>query len=705
MKLAGITLNALVAVLILIHPVAARAGILDFSLPQEALVIDLDAVVEKYSTDETPLKVTRSIKKRRAKTIRDINSELKKGYAQLEDIAAIDAANRTFENTYVALDGFYNLIELAVNWIGFYAYVHPDPFVREIGEKTDQYVSKFLVEMGSSRVLYAALKELKQRGGLNQQERYVLDKEMKDFESGGVALADDKRARYLAIAKELTDLSIDFSKNIREYQDSVVVSKAALEGLDEDYINSLKEVSDGQYAITLDYPDLFPYLNYGKVEDVRKELLFKFRNRAKDKNLKILTTVLKLRKERAALLGFKTHAHYIISRRMARTPARAEAFLQDLLGRIAVKARQEYDDMTKLKREITGDPKTIPYQWDKSYYSKKMVQQKYSYDPQKVKEYFATNKVISNVLKTYQTIYNLQFKKVWGKNWHADVLRYKVYKDGKRIAEFYMDLYPRPNKYKHAAAWGIRPHKIFPDGKEQLPASILVTNFPKAIGGRPSLLSIEQVETLYHEFGHVMHGVLSTSPYASLSGTSVMRDFVEAPSQIFEKWVYDVEVITRYVRHYKTGKPIPQDLIDRIIKSRNIISGLNTQRQIFYASFDLVLHQSADNVDPVKVWIEQKNKIEYFKAVEGTHAPAAFGHLMGYSAGYYGYQWSKMIAMDMYEHFRDNGGLLNSVPGIKFRDTVLAKGGTQHPDDIVKSFLGRAPKIDALLRDLGVEEE
>lgn len=683
---------------------AGRPLTLDVDLPKDFPKLDLQDIARKNAKDGRTPEVTPAVQKKVQATADTFMTRLRGAYRVLEAIVSLPDTGRTFQNTVEAFDDFYNRMEEAVNWPAFYAYVHPDAFVRAVGEQIDKFSSQFLVDVGSSRSLYLALSACANTvSGLSPDEKYLLEENLKDFEDGGVALPDKERERFKALSKDLSDLSIEFSSNLRDYRDTLAVSRTQLEGMDSDYIESLDKMPDGKYVLTLDYPVFLPYMDYGRDEQVRKALLTKFRNRAKDKNISLLVKITALRRERAALLRKPTYADYIISRRMAKTSRRAFRFLEDVGRRVAKKADSEAAELTALKRDLTGNPNARLEQWDRTFYSKVLTRRKYDYDPQKVKEYFQADRVIQALLDISQKIYNLEFKRVPGAWWHEDVVRYDVYSNGEKIGEFYMDLYPRLNKYTHAAAWGLRPHKIFPDGPVQVPVAAIVANFPKPGPGKPSLLSFDDVETFFHEFGHLLHGILSTTRYAQVSGTRVMRDFVEAPSQMFEKWVNDTAVLSTFARHYQTGDPIPATLVERIIRSRNVVSGMETRRQLFYGLYDLTLHTSKKEMDVVKLWFDLKRDVEKMDDIPGTAGPAGFDHLMGYAAGYYGYMWSKMIAADMYETFRDKGGLLRPVQGVRLRDLVLSQGGAKHPDDLVRSFLGRNPKIDAFLRDLGVE--
>ncbi len=684
-------------------PTAAKSAgrTLDVVFPDPFPLLDLEDIARKNGVDTvTP------DNRRQVQEIADrFMAQIRDAHHVLAGIVAVPKDQRSFQNTVESFDDFYNRMEEAVNWPAFYAYVHPDAFVRAVGEEIDKVSSKYLVDVGSSRALYLALKVFADRAtDVTEEERYILEEGLRDFEDGGVALPEKKRERFKALSKELSDEAIVFQSNVRDHRDTLAVAVEQLAGMDSDYIERLDRTADGRYLLTLDYPVLLPYMDYGQDESVRKELLTKFRNRARDKNITLLEKIVRLRQDRTKILGRKTYADYVISRRMAKTADHAVGFLQDVRRRVDRKADRELKELTDLKREATGDSRAVFEQWDRSFYSKRLTRRKYDYDPQRVKEYFQTERVIQALMDISQTIYGLRFERRADRAWHEDVIHTDVFSDGEKIGEFYMDLYPRPKKYTHAAAWGIRPHKQFPDGREQLPISVIVTNFQKPAPGKPSLLSMDEVETFFHEFGHLLHGILSTTRFASVSGTRVMRDFVEAPSQMFEKWVQDTEVLSTFAKHHQTGETIPADLVDRIVKSRNVTSGIETQRQLFYGLYDLTLHTASKIPDVVKLWFDLKRDIERMEEIPGTAGPAAFDHLMGYAAGYYGYMWSKMIAADMYEKFRDGGGLMSPAQGLRLRSIVLSQGGSQHPDRLVESFLGRAPKIEAFLRDLGIEE-
>ncbi len=678
---------------------------LDVVFPETFPSIDYAAVARENNDTTFDTRAQWVSRKAATEMIQEFHQKMRRAHQILKRIVDVPNARRTVRNTLEAFDDFNNQMEDASNWPGFYAYVHPDPFIRAAGEEIDKFSSQYLVEVGSSRALYLAFESLAQSAmPMTDDEKYLLDEILMDFEDGGVALPDTPREEFKTISKQLSDFSIEFSSNLRSYRDTLAVTLDQLAGMDNDYISRLQRAGDSLYILTLDYPVFLPYMDYGKNEEVRKILLTKFRNRSKDKNIPLLEKVIQLRQRLATLIGRPSYADYVIARRMVKTPHHAVQFLQDVQGRVDKKAKSEMSELTKLKREETGAASGGFEQWDRMYYSKILTQRKYGYEPQKVKEYFEAPNVIRALLDISQKMYGLEYRRVNKKYWHPDVVRYDVYSGGNRIGEFYLDLYPRPDKYTHAAAWGILPHKIFPDGHEQLPVAALVCNFPKPQPGRPSLLSFDDVETFFHEFGHLLHGILSTTRFAEVSGTRVKRDFVEAPSQMFEKWIQDTNVLSTFARHYQTGETIPAVLVDRIVKSRNVTSGIETQRQLFYALYDLTLHTSQTPPDVVKLWFDMKRDIEKMEEIPGTYGPAGFDHLMGYAAGYYGYMWSRMIAADMYEEFQTHGGLLNPAVGIRFRAVVLSQGGSKPPDDLVRAFLGRNPSIGALMRDLGIED-
>jgi thimet oligopeptidase len=447
-------------------------------------------------------------------------------------------------------------------------------------------------------------------------------------------------------------------------------------------------------------------------EATRHKMWLAFKRRGGVENVRVLEQMLKLRAEAAKLLGYATTADYEIEVRMARDARTVQAFYARLQPLVRRKALQDHAELLAAKRSHTGDPGAKLYPWDTSYYLNVLRKTKYSVDPQLVREYFPLDRVIQGLFTITQSLYGLEYRDVTRDQpslWHADVQVYEVYDRASRrlLGKFYLDLYPRENKFSHAAQWGLAQHKIWADGHETLPVAALVCNFTKPTSDKPSLLTHDEVETFFHEFGHCLHTILSESRYYQFGGTSVERDFVEAPSQMFENWVWDAETLRTFARHYRTGEPFPDALVEGMLAARNLGSGMLAERQIYYGLFDLMCHTDPDGVlDTTKLaadlWDPAGASVELYDPIPEVYFQAAFGHLNGYQAGYYGYQWSLVYACDMFQRFKEKG-MLSPEAGDYYRRNILARGGTQDGLDLVRGYLGREPDMTPYLRHLGLD--
>lgn len=352
------------------------------------------------------------------------------------------------------------------------------------------------------------------------------------------------------------------------------------------------------------------------------------------------------------------------------------------------------------------------YPWDTSFYEKRLLKNKYAVDSEKVREYFPMNRVIDGLFSITQSLYGVKYRDITKsvgdkgfKLWHEEVLAYEVVdvKSNEVLGTFFLDLHPRDNKYSHAAQWGLFPRTVRKDGSLQKPVAALVCNFTKPTETRPSLLTHDEVETFFHEFGHLLHSLLTNVEIGQFSGTSVARDFVEAPSQMFEHWVWDADVLKKFARHYKTGAEFPQELLDGMIRARYLASGLKAERQIYYGLVDMAYHTDPKGeVDTTATALKLADEVEVYDSVPETRFQAAFGHLTGYQAGYYGYLWSLVYAEDMFQRFQELG-LLNPEAGAYYRDKVLSRGGTKDEMDLLRDYLGREPNMEPFLKHLGLE--
>ena len=436
----------------------------------------------------------------------------------------------------------------------------------------------------------------------------------------------------------------------------------------------------------MSYPSYIPFMDLSESDEAREKLRFKFNNRAVDKNLEVLDDILRNRIKLVTLLGYNSYAEYRTEDRMAKNPKNVWDFENDLKQKLRKKAENDVQEMLNIKSDRLKTDAKIIYSWEAGYYENQVKLKKYDLDAEEVRQYFEFNNVTSGLFTIYQRLFNVRFEKVENPSvWHDDVQMFSIYeKDSDDlIGKFYLDMFPRPNKYGHAAAFSVIMGKMTDNGYQK-PATALVCNFPKPTEYQPSLLTHDDVETYFHEFGHLVHGVLTKSPLVSYAGTSVPRDFVEAPSQMLENWVWEKESLSLFAKHYETGDIIPDQLLEKMIAAKNINSGTKALQQVFYGIYDFSLNDGFDpdgNKSTTDLIKELKNDVTLYPYQEGTHQQASFGHLNGYGAAYYGYKWSEVYAHDMFSIFK-NEGILNPKTGLRYRQIILEKGGTEEPLDL-----------------------
>ncbi|MCR4296992.1 MAG: Zn-dependent oligopeptidase, partial [Elusimicrobia bacterium] len=473
-------------------------------------------------------------------------SAKKRAESALEAVARLPASGRTFDNTPWALDGIGSDLTDQTASDTFLKYVSVSPAVREAGNQCETLLGQFSVDMYSREDLYRALKEYADKGeGLTGEARRLVDKELLDFKRSGLELSREKRREVAGLRKRLVELEAAFGKNINEHKDFALFDDAGLEGLPEDFVARLERVG-GKYKVGLDYPDYFPFMENAANPEARRVLEAKFNDRATVQNLPVLKEVLALRLKAARLLGYPTHAHFVLEDRMAKDPRTVAAFIKRLRRKVKVLADDELETLKSLKRVFEGRAADGRFHaWDWRFYDNQLKKAKYSVDNQKIKEYFPADHVTEQMLGVYQKLLGLKFRRVAdAATWHPDVTLYEITEaaGGEPVAYFYLDLFPREGKYKHAAAFSLIVGRRLPDGRYQRPVSAMVANFDKPAKNRPSLLTHDEVETFFHEFGHIMHQTLTKARFGRFAGSATARDFVEAPSQMLENWVWDREV-------------------------------------------------------------------------------------------------------------------------------------------------------------------
>ncbi len=625
--------------------------------------------------------------------------------AALDRVAKVSPAELSFQTTVLAVESataeFSNLITPVI----FLKDVSTDAAVRESAEECNTSVSKFLVDLYTRADLYAIFKAYAAKGEtLPAVDAALLDEYLAGFKRNGLELSEAKQKIYLSKKKRLIEAESEFGKNVAEWKDELLVTRKELEGLPQTFIEGLSTTPEGLFRITLDYPHYYPFMENAKDPAARAKLEHKFQNRGGDANRKLLEEAIALRNDIAQLLGYPTHAAFVLERRMAKTPDQVLRFLDRLKAQLVPKGQAELAELLDLKRQELGDPQVKEFvASDWRYYDNQLKKKKFDVDTQLIKEYFPLDVVLKGMFEIYQTMLDVKFVRLPDeKAWHESVLAYRIEKKGRTVAHFYMDLFPRPGKYSHAAAFGLISG--YEGGKTGyvLPIASIVANMNAPSAGNPSLLEHSEVETLFHEFGHIMHGTLTRAKYATFSGTSVKTDFVEAPSQMLENWVWEPETLAKLSGHYKDpSKPLPPELVEKLVKAKLADVALTNLRQLAFATIDMTYHTSG-RVDSTAVYAKLMSEIGLIPISPGTMPQASFGHLMGgYDAGYYGYLWSRVYAADMFTRFKREG-LLNPATGGDYAKWILEPGGTMDPYELIKGFLGREPNEEAFLKSLGL---
>lgn len=627
-------------------------------------------------------------------------------------IVAIPDAQRTFDNTIGAFDDLMVRLGTDTNMIAFMAHVSTDAAEREAGQRAEEHVTNWAIAVRKREDLYRAVKSFADSGPqLAGEQARLLERLLRDYRRAGMDLPPAQREKLKTLEMEITRLGIEFEKNIREDETRVPLTRAELAGMSDEFLAGLKPQIGDVYLVGMDYPTFIPIQDQCENETTRKKLWLAFKRKAGQKNVLLLERILRLRAEAAALLGYATPADFETEPRMARSARQVQEFYDKVRPLARKKAELDFQEFRAAKRAHTGNADATFYPWDFSFYKNRLLKEKYAVDGEKVREYFPMERVVDGLFSITQSLYGLEYRDITthaqaaGRPlWHADARLFEVWDTSRDelLGEFYIDLYPRDHKYGHAACWGLRPRKVWSDGSVQKPIAALVCNFSKPTPDKPSRLTHDEVETFFHEFGHCLHNILTETHYGEFAGTSVARDFVEAPSQMFENWVWDANVLATFARHYQTGEPLPPALLDGMIRARHLGSALEAERQFYYGLCDLRYHTAPGGVvDTTQVANELFSTVELYAQVPDVFHQASFGHLVGYQAGYYGYQWSLVYACDMFQRFRELG-MLDPQAGKYYRQKILARGGSIDELDMVKDYLGREPRMEAYLEHLGL---
>ncbi len=643
----------------------------------------------------------------------NVKAAVAKANAAIARIVQIPRGNRTFDNTLGAFDLLGDDLDRETSLTVFLRNVSPDPKVRADAGAAEEFLANYYVELGKREDLYGAIKQYADtKPNLSGEQKRLLDFTMRDYRRAGMDLPKDKRDQVAAIEKDLNKLGLDFETNIAEDATTLSLTEVELAGVPDDAKSGWTKYH-GVYLVRLTGPNYSAIMDDAVDPATREKVRWLWLRRGGQKNVDLLQQILPKRDELAHLLGYKNTVDYEVETRMAKNSETIAKFYAELRPLVQKKVAKDLAEFVQAKREYVQDDKATLDPWDYSFYKRILLQKKYAIDEQKVQEYFSVPNVIKGLFDVTGTLFDVTYKDVTAEApklglpvWHPDVKLYAVFdkSTGKLLGRAYMDLYPRPGKYTHAACWGLQGHRIDDDGTERLPLVALVCNLNKPQGDKPALLSHDDVETLFHEFGHGLHGILSKQRYSRFAGTAVARDFVEAPSQMLENWIWDPKVLGTFAKHYKTGEPIPAEMLASMKKARTLGSGIETAGQMYLGEMDQAFHLApGGKIDTSEEATKAYEANMPFQALPDTFPQASFGHLVGYEGAYYGYLWSLVYAADMFQRFEEKG-LLNPEAGKWYRDHILAKGGTEDEMDMLRSYLGREPKMDAFLKSLGLDQ-
>ncbi|MDD8017861.1 MAG: Zn-dependent oligopeptidase [Bacteroidota bacterium] len=610
---------------------------------------------------------------------------LTKAKTAMEQLVGVKG-KRSIENTLKPYDEILIHLDAVSNQANLIENVHPTEAMRKTAEEFSQKAAAFGADLSLNRAVYDALTAM-DISSADAKTKFYVEKTLRDFRLSGVDKDEPTRNKIKALRDELVLIGQDFSRNIREDVRTVKVTDVKeLEGLPQDYIDRHKPDSSGVITLTINYPDAVPVFTYAKNEQLRKRMYMEYNNRAYPKNIEVLNTMIAKRDELAKLLDFPNWAACVTADKMVGSEKNASDFIEKIAAASTKKSEIDYKQLLARKqKDVPNATEVNP--WESGYYSELVRKSDYSFDAQTVRPYFQYDKVKQGVLDVYSKLFSVEFRSnKTAPVWHSSVECYDMYESGTLVGRFYFDMHPRKDKYNHAAQFGIRNGVA---GK-QIPEAALICNFPGGEKNDPGLMEHGDVETFFHEFGHLLHHLFAgRQPWIGVAGISCEWDFVEAPSQLLEEWAWDAATLQTFAKHYQTNEPIPAALVQNMRRADEFGKGLQVRQQMFYAKLSLSCY---DN-DPKNINTDQliktlRERYTPYKHVEGTHLQTSFGHLDGYSAIYYTYMWSLVIAKDFFSKF-NSANLLDPVVAKKYRDTVLAPGGSLPAQQLVKNFMGR----------------
>ena len=613
--------------------------------------------------------------------LRASGEDLQRARAAIARLKSLDPSQQTLR----AWDEATGAISDASARASLLRSVHPDPAMRDAGERCEQQAEALATALALDPEVYGPLSRV-DASAEDETTRWYLFRVLRDFRRAGVNRDEQTRARVRALNEELVRIGQEFQRNIRDDVRSIQVTAADLAGLPADYVRS-----HAAGTITTDSPDYIPFMTYSRSSPAREQLWKVYRQRAHPRNLEVLDRMLARRYEMARLLGYESWAAYVTEDKMIGSARAADEFIERIAAAAEARARKDYETLLLRKRRDDPSAERVDA-WDSEALKERVRAEQLDFDSQSVRPYFELRRVMDGVLETTARMFGVEYRPAPDAPvWHSDVTAWEVVERGELVGRFFLDLFPREGKYKHAAqftlASGVR------DGT--LPEAALVCNFPRP-SAEPALLDHGEVVTLFHEFGHLLHHLFGgRTRWAGVSGVRTEWDFVEAPSQMLEEWCWDASVLQRFARHVETGEPIPAPLVERMRSADEFGKGLRVRQQMFYAATSLRLHdRDPAGLDTTALCAKQQERYTPFRHVPGTWFHESFGHLDGYSAIYYTYMWSLVIAKDLFGVFRREG-LLEPAPAARYRRAVLDPGGGRPAAALVQDFLGRPASFAA----------
>ena len=624
----------------------------------------------------------------------------------------------TFENTIEALDFSGNALDRLSSIFFNLNSAETCDEMQKIAQEVSPLLTEFSNDITLNEALFQRIKsvyEQKDTLNLSPEQATLLDKKFKSFSRNGALLSEEDKLKLREIDTELAKLKLTFSENVLAETNNYqlhLTNEADLKGLPEGAIEAASALAKSKdlegWIFTLDFPSYLPFVTYAENRELRKEIAIAagkkaFQNNEFD-NQEIALKIAKLRFERANLLGYETHSHFVLEERMAQHPDKVKSFLNDLLTKAKPAAEKEFAELSAFAKELDGIEQLE--KWDGAYYAEKLKQKLFNLDDEKLKPYFQLENVLNGAFTIANKLFGLTFTEIFDiDKYHEEVSTYEVKDEfGELVAIFYADFFPRKGKRNGAWMTSFKSQYI-KDGINERPHISNVCNFTKPTATKPSLLTFNEVTTLFHEFGHGLHGMLANTIYPSLSGTSVYWDFVELPSQVMENWCYEPEALALFAKHYETGEIIPQEYVDKIKESASFQEGMATLRQLSFGILDMAFHgNNPSAITNIKAF--EKTAFEgtsLYPDVAENCMSVSFSHIFagGYSSGYYSYKWAEVLDADAFAYFQEKG-IFNKEVATKFKDNVLSKGGTELPMELYKRFRGQEPKADALLKRAGL---